>query len=81
MPALRSQGRDHVDLALVTHGHSDHVVGVIELMSLGRVDSLLLPQMAEKEDDTIGGAPASEHNPFDQKAFDWTSLILKSAAE
>ncbi|GEM_PF-2769098 len=81
LPALRSQGRDHVDLALVTHGHSDHVVGVIELMSLGRVDSLLLPQMAEKEDDTIGGAPASEHNPFDQNAFDWTSLILKSAAE
>ncbi len=81
LPALRSQGRDHVDLALITHGHSDHAVGVIELMSLGRVKSLLLPQLPEKEEAESGQVPALEDNPFDQNEFDWMSYILEFAAK
>ncbi len=81
LPALRSQGRDHVDLALITHGHSDHAVGVIELMSLGRIKSLLLPQLAEKRPADCSQVSAVAHNPFDPNEFDWMSYLLEFAAE
>lgn len=82
LPALRSQGRDHVDLAFVTHGHADHVVGVLELMSLGRVDCLLVPRLqCLDENEEKFANPVSEENPYNQNEFDWMSFLVEDATE
>lgn len=41
-PALRMLGLSRIDLAIITHSHSDHVQGIAELMSLGMVRQLAM---------------------------------------
>lgn len=87
LPALRSQGRDHVDLAVLTHGHADHVLGALELMSLGRIDCLVLPQPPQAKEaqvvETQGDldVPDLGSNPFEQNEVDWMDYLLFCAAK
>ncbi len=43
VPAARSYAVTRIDLALVTHAHSDHAGGVAEMLELGLIDRLCLP--------------------------------------
>lgn len=43
IPAARMQGLAAIDLAIVTHGHSDHALGLVELMEAGFIRHLCLP--------------------------------------
>ncbi|NLA95976.1 MAG: ComEC/Rec2 family competence protein, partial [Clostridiaceae bacterium] len=43
IPAARMQALNHIDLAIVTHAHSDHAAGVAELIDAGFVGHLCLP--------------------------------------
>jgi competence protein ComEC len=44
LPCMTVLGIDSIDLALITHGHSDHVSGAVELMQLGLIESIALPK-------------------------------------
>jgi len=43
MPALDELGISKIDLAIATHGHADHIGGLIELAETGRMKHLMLP--------------------------------------
>jgi len=43
LPVLRLHSLGKIDLAIVTHAHSDHASGVVELLECGLVDRLCLP--------------------------------------
>lgn len=62
IPALRAMDGMKLDLALVTHAHSDHAYGVLELIRAGLVDCLCLPAadpgpvFGQKEEEDLSGA-------------------------
>lgn len=43
IPAARMQGLAAIDLAIVTHGHSDHAMGLFEMVEVGFIRQLCLP--------------------------------------
>lgn len=43
IPAARAQALSHIDLAIVTHAHSDHAAGIAELIDAGFIGHLCLP--------------------------------------
>lgn len=47
IPAARMQGLAAIDLAIVTHGHSDHALGLVDLMEAGFIRHLCLPAYGE----------------------------------
>ena len=47
---LRSQGRDRVDVLLLTHLHADHANGAVRLMESLPVGTLVLPKDADDSD-------------------------------
>lgn len=49
LPAIRHFGRDVIDYAVLTHGHSDHAGGILELVKLGRVRTLVVSYAAMGE--------------------------------
>ena len=49
-PYLSHGGVSRVNAAFVSHTHADHVVGIIELLDIKRVDMLFLPFGAPHED-------------------------------
>lgn len=55
-PYLESRAVETVDYAIVSHGDSDHVSGLLELMEGGgvRIRNLVLPRMARRQEDYAG---------------------------
>ena len=55
-PYLESRAVETVDYAIVSHGDSDHVSGLLELMEGGgvRIRHLVLPRMARGQEDYAG---------------------------
>ncbi len=55
-PYLESRAVETVDYAIVSHGDSDHVSGLLELMEGGgvRIRNLVLPRMARGQEDYAG---------------------------
>lgn len=51
---LQSRGQTGVDLLILTHYHSDHANGVVELLERGRVSAIALPEPSA-EDGPISG--------------------------
>jgi len=43
IPAARMQALSHIDLAIVTHAHSDHAAGIAEMIDAGFIGHLCLP--------------------------------------
>jgi L-ascorbate metabolism protein UlaG (beta-lactamase superfamily) len=68
---------DHLDLALITHGHQDHIVLETLLQLRGRVDAVVVPRAADGSlaDPSMGlylarmGLPVVEVRPFDEVPF------------
>ena len=48
---LHSRGRTKIDCLLLTHLHTDHADGAVRLMSMMKVDKLILPQNADENAD------------------------------
>ncbi len=46
--ALRRNGVNRIDLAVVTHGDLDHVGGIIEILDSGRVSELWVPDFVDE---------------------------------
>ncbi len=42
-PFLASCGISNIDYAIITHYHTDHTGGIMELLSLGRIKNLIIP--------------------------------------
>lgn len=49
IPAARMLGLAAIDLAILTHGHSDHALGLAELMEVGFIRHLCLPSYEEDQ--------------------------------
>lgn len=49
IPAARMLGLAAIDLAILTHGHSDHALGLAELIEVGFIRHLCLPSYEEKQ--------------------------------
>lgn len=47
LPAMTHLGIRQIDMAILTHGHNDHMLGLIELVNLGFVEELALPWLAD----------------------------------
>lgn len=68
---------DHIDLALITHGHQDHIVLETLLQLRGRVDAFVVPRASRGNlaDPSMGlylsqlGLPVVEVDDFDEVAF------------
>jgi competence protein ComEC len=61
LPTARFYGRSTIDLAVVTHGHRDHAGGILDLLSVGRVGALALPDVtAVAEEDDLTAALRAE---------------------
>lgn len=68
---------DHLDMALITHGHSDHVVLETLLQLRGRVDTVVVPRSSRGSlcDPSLGlylsraGLPVTEVDDFSEVAF------------
>ncbi|HHU07307.1 MAG TPA: DUF4131 domain-containing protein [Clostridiaceae bacterium] len=43
MPFLRYRGIDKIDIAIVTHGHSDHCGGIIDLLEQDMISRVVMP--------------------------------------
>lgn len=52
-PAMRELGVNMIDLAIVTHGHADHISGVIELAELGLIEEIAVSQISVKAVDAF----------------------------
>jgi L-ascorbate metabolism protein UlaG (beta-lactamase superfamily) len=74
---------DHIDLALITHGHQDHVVLETLLQLRGRVDAVVVPRSSRGNlvDPAMGlylanlGLPVVEVNDFDEVPFPGGKVI------
>jgi L-ascorbate metabolism protein UlaG (beta-lactamase superfamily) len=68
---------DHIDLALITHGHQDHIVLETLLQLRGRVDAVVVPRSSRGNlaDPSMGlyltrmGLPVVEVDDFDEVPF------------
>lgn len=68
---------DHIDLALITHGHQDHIVLETLLQLRGRVDAVVVPRSSRGNlpDPSMGlylkhlGLPVIEVDDFDEVPF------------
>lgn len=51
-PFLLSKGIDNIDYAIITHGDSDHINGLMELINMGdiKVGNVILPEIEEKDE-------------------------------
>ena len=51
-PFLLSKGIDNIDYAIITHGDSDHINGLMELIKMGdiKVRNIILPEIKEKDE-------------------------------
>lgn len=49
LPYLKYMGCDKIDMAIITHTDSDHYSGLLELMKLGKVSYLGMPDIAKDE--------------------------------
>lgn len=49
IPYLNRTGTDVVDAAFITHYHTDHIKGIIELMYAGRIRNVVLPVGIHKD--------------------------------
>jgi L-ascorbate metabolism protein UlaG (beta-lactamase superfamily) len=74
---------DHIDLALITHGHQDHIVLETLLALRGRVDKFVVPKSSRGNlaDPSIGqylshlGLPVVEVDDFDEVEFPGGKVI------
>ncbi len=77
LPALDALGVQRIHLAIVTHGHVDHCGGIGELMQLGRIGTLLLPEWClEPEVDLPGIWQAADLPDEEEKTQIQTLLDL-----
>ncbi len=65
IPFLRSEGRDTVDLAVMTHADEDHISGFVELFELPqkesvRIRTLLMPDIGNKDEAYLALAKKAE---------------------
>lgn len=49
MPFLRSQGIARIDTAIVTHGHSDHCGGIMDLLEQGMISGVIMPGTGSRD--------------------------------
>jgi L-ascorbate metabolism protein UlaG (beta-lactamase superfamily) len=74
---------DHIDLALITHGHQDHIVLETLLQLRGRVDAVVVPRSSRGNlaDPSMGlylsrmGLPVVEVNDFDEVPFPGGTVV------
>ncbi len=71
IPAMRSYSLSAVNLAIVTHAHSDHAAGIIELIECGLVEHLCLPA------EPVHAVPRSGDETWEE---DLTEIILMTAS-
>lgn len=72
-PFMKAQGISEIDLAIVSHGHSDHAGGVLDLLELGKIRQIALSGLegrADKEE------PA---DPSPYKEADLSQELLNAA--
>lgn len=67
MPALDALGVGCVDLAIATHGHDDHIGGLIELCDYRRIRRLAIPKGLREEAERYSDAETVETEEDDSK--------------
>lgn len=47
VPYLEAKGYNHIELAIVTHYHQDHIEGIINMLSSIRTDMVIVPEIRD----------------------------------
>ena len=50
IPFLLKKGISHIDIAVVTHSHADHMFGIMDVLEEIKVNTLLIPDVKDKKE-------------------------------
>lgn len=76
---LLSNGRRKVDLLVLTHLHSDHVNGVVELMTRVKVATLAIPAEVDDEDEYLPEIVAAAEKYGVELIYISSDILLQSS--
>jgi len=75
MPYLLSQGASHLDIALLTHLHKDHYLGITELSENYKIRSVAIPSDYRESFEKAENTKETPYDRAEQISFDTNQII------